>query len=73
MYFLASNLVGFKNSSLRVKFVSFCSDEGADRYVNVITADLLDAGTKLTLRLSNLKDLNRESCAVGSYGFFEFC
>lgn len=59
MYFLASNLVGFKNSSLRVKFISNCSD---GLHVNVVTSDLLDAGTKLTLKMSSLEQIEGEQC-----------
>ena len=44
MYALATNLRGFASTQLRVKVT-----ELSDRYAWVVTADLLDAGTPLTL------------------------
>ena len=44
MYALASGLVGFRSSTLRVRVTR---EEGP--YVWVVTADLMDAGTPLTL------------------------
>jgi hypothetical protein len=43
-YFLATGLVGFRSSTLRVR-----ETERRDGYSWVVTADLLDAGTKLVL------------------------
>lgn len=43
-YFFAADLVGFRSSTLRVRVT-----ERRDGYVWCVTADLLDAGTKLVL------------------------
>lgn len=48
-YALASNLIGFKNDTLRVKVVR---SEGNYRWV--VTADLSDSGTNLVLDASQV-------------------
>lgn len=45
MYAIATGLIGFRSSTLRVRIVEHLRYG----YVNVVTADLLDAGTPLTL------------------------
>lgn len=49
-YAIAHNLIGFRSSSLRVKVTR--QEPG---YVWVITADLLDAGTKMVLDPSQVE------------------
>lgn len=59
-YALASGLRGFAADSLRVKVTRI---EGA--YAWVVTADLMDAGTPLTLDLSQIAfESEMDSCAV---------
>jgi|GEM_PF-3994485 len=56
MYALASNLIGFSSSTLRVKVTR------TDRhYAWVMTADLQDAGTWLVLDISQVKFLTDEA------------
>lgn len=57
MYALAKNLVGFRSSTLRVKVLK---QHSADQ-VSIITADLLDAGTRLTLDASQLEAIEDEA------------
>lgn len=51
MYAIASGLVGFPVSSLRVKI-----ERSEGRYVWVRTADLCDAGTSLVLDASQVSE-----------------
>lgn len=50
MYAIATRLIGFRSSTLRVRITERRGD-----YVWVITADLLDAGTKLVLDASQIE------------------
>ena len=59
MYALASGLVGFPSSSLRVRVVRTDA-----RYVWVVTADLLDAGTPLTLNAGQVAPLDGRRTAL---------
>lgn len=59
-YAIASGLVGFQDrngqpiAELRVRVQRVLDFPGGDGFVNVRTADLLDAGTALTLRADQL-------------------
>ncbi len=53
-YFFATDLVGFRSSTLRVKV-----RERRDGYVWVWTADLLDAGTALVLKDRQVQEVAR--------------
>lgn len=57
-YYLAHNLKGFRNTTLRVRLVERLNDECS----NVTTADLLDSGTPLTLDNGQLEFLEEERC-----------
>ena len=48
----AHNLIGFKASTLRVRVLG-----SNDRYVWVITADLLDAGTRIVLDQTQIEPI----------------
>jgi hypothetical protein len=50
-YAVAHRLIGFRSSSLRVRIVEQLSNGD----FNVVTADLLDAGTPLTLSASQVE------------------
>ena len=50
-YFFATNLVGFRSDVLRVRVL-----ERRSGYVWVITADLLDAGTRLVLSEAQVQE-----------------
>jgi len=50
-YFFATDLVGFRSTSLRVRVT-----ERRDGYVWCVTADLLDAGTKLVLKEAQVQE-----------------
>lgn len=50
MYAIASGLIGFRNSALRVRVTDI-----RNGYAWVVTADLLDAGTKLVLLESQVE------------------
>jgi hypothetical protein len=52
MYALASSLVGFTSSALRVRVTRLDA-----HYAWVVTADLADAGTALTLNRSQLSSI----------------
>lgn len=54
MYFFATNLVGFRSTTLRVRVT-----ERRAGYVWVVTADLLDAGTKLVLADAQVSEVCR--------------
>lgn len=56
LYALASGLVGFSSSTLRVRVT-----EIRDGYAWVVTADLLSAGVPLTLDASQIKRLDEAS------------
>jgi len=51
-YAIASNLIGFRSNTLRVKVLR---SEGNYRWV--ITADILDAGTRLCLDSSQISEV----------------
>jgi len=53
-YFFATDLVGFRSTTLRVRVT-----ERRDGYVWVRTADLLDAGTALVLRDDQVQEAAR--------------
>lgn len=53
-YFFASNLIGFRASTLRVRVT-----ERRDGYVWCVTADLLDAGTRLVLKDEQVREVAR--------------
>ena len=53
-YFFATDLVGFRSSTLRVRLV-----ERRDGYAWVVTADLLDAGTPLVLADRQVQEVAR--------------
>lgn len=59
MYALASNLIGFRSSTLRVRVI-----EQRDGYAWVRTADLQDAGTPLTLRAEQITPLDEGASAL---------
>lgn len=53
-HFFATDLVGFRSTTLRVRVT-----ERRDGHVWVITADLLDAGTKLVLADRQVQEVAR--------------
>ena len=57
MYALAKNLRGFRSTTLRVRVLA----EHSGGQVSIITADLLDAGTRLTLDATQLSSLDEST------------
>lgn len=54
LYYFATGLIGFRCSTLRVREL-----ERRDGHVWVVTADLLDAGTRLILADSQVQEVAR--------------
>ena len=66
-YAIANSLVGFPRESMRVKVTRIEGD-----YAWVRTADLMDAGTPLTLDLSQIEPERNEVVVRHSAGFVAF-
>ena len=67
MYAIASNLRGFRASSLRVRILRVSGD-----YVWVRTADLLDVGTNLVLDASQVEEESSSFNLRHNGGLVEF-
>jgi hypothetical protein len=67
MYALASGLVGFSSSTLRVRVT-----EVRDGYAWVRTADLLSAGVPLTLRADQISPIESETVVSHRSGLVTF-
>lgn len=57
MYAIANNLIGFKDSSIRVKILATVESPD-NKKIAVMTADLLDAGTFLLVDADQLSDFH---------------
>lgn len=64
-YRLATGLVGFRlHTELRVFVTHICT---GGEFANVITADLADAGTRLTIEVDRLQPIDDPVTAAVSY------